>query len=68
MTGCNKIFVAYKIAQAKVSNIYLYFLMKNENSKKWAKGTSRPFAKEYIKMPSEIHEKVINFCRERNVN
>lgn len=42
--------------------------MKNENSKKWAKGTSRPFAKEYIKMPSEIHEKVINFCHERNVN
>lgn len=41
--------------------------MKNENSKR-AKGTSRPFAKEYIKIPSEIHEKVINFCRERNVN
>ena len=51
MTDCDKIFVTYKIAQAKISNMYLYFLMKNEKTKKWAKGKSRPFAKEYIKMP-----------------
>lgn len=29
MTDCDKILVTYKIAEAKISNMYLYFLMKN---------------------------------------